>query len=433
MIKRKVIAICVVIMAWSFFSSAKFVHNNVKVINEQGIAVKAIYIDENNNKWFGTSQGLFVYDGSIWMRYSTADHLISDSINALTFEQSSYGPELWVATNKGVSVLAFDVDGVTSATSYTTESGVLGTNIADVAVDSRHNKIFGSEEGITFFQSGTMIHITYDDNKSSLIDAPVNDMAIANDSIYIGYDGGIGRLVSDEVDGITGASRWTSEYGITPLSGNIKAVEIDSKGNQWFGTDAGAEKHVGLSAKENWTLFTEDDGLVNNMVLVIREDADGSMWFGTFGGVSKLLNENWSGYTTAEGLVNDTVYDIAFEGNGTVWFATAGGISKMSGSDISDVDIALGVDAVITDYSNSNVYQDQSKNLVVDFNRTITSPIQLSVYDINGKLMESVNKIHFNGQKLVLKMDPHYASGIYFVKVLNDDGLLFSRKVLLLK
>jgi ligand-binding sensor domain-containing protein len=424
---KKTIVIGIILVSWSFLSSVVF-EGNI----DKNVVVKAIFIDEFGNKWFGTSEGLYVFNDTVWMKYSSDDHLISNRINALTFEQSSYGPEIWVATDQGVSVLAFDVDGVTSATSYSAEDGLMGTKIADVVVDSRSNKFFGSDKGVTFFHDGTMDSITYEDNKTSLIDAPVNDMAISNDSIYIGYSRGIGRLIS-EVDGVTGASRWTNGYGITPLSGNILAVEIDSDGNQWFGTDAGAEKHIGLSAKENWILYTEDDGLANNMVRVIREGKDGSIWFGTEGGVSVLKDDMWTSYNKSDGLAGGIVYDIAFEDDGTVWFATDNGISVMKENAISTVDIALSVDDVMNTFAHARIYQENEKNLVVEFNRTMNAPVQFSVYDIHGKLVGTANKDSFAGHKFIVEMDFQYTTGIYLVQVKDNKGLLISKKVLLLK
>ncbi len=156
-----------------------------------------------------------------------------------------------------------------------------------------------------------------------MVNKPVNDLAHRSDSIYIAQNGGIGRLLSG-VDGITGASRWTSEYGISPLSGNINCITIDSKGHQWFGTDAGAEEHIGLKAKENWILYTTDEGLVNNFVESISEDEAGGMWFGTRGGVSRLFGGNWISYTVAEGLASDTVYDVALMRIPSGWLLTGG-------------------------------------------------------------------------------------------------------------
>ena len=425
--KKKIIIIGALILSWSFFSSAIFQQSPA-----QHVAIKAIYIDEFGNKWFGTRDGLYMFNDIEWTRYSSADHVISEQINALTFEQSINGPELWVATDEGVSVVAFDIDGITGATSYTAEDGVYGTKIMDVVVDSRNYKFFGSDQGITYFHDGSMDSITYNENKSSLLNAPVNDMAIFNDSIYIGYGIGIGRLVS-EVDGVTGASRWTNGYGITPLSGNILAVEIDSDGNQWFGTDAGAEKHLGLNAKDNWLLYTEDDGLVNNMVLVIREDKDGAVWFGTEGGVSMLKNDLWTNYNKSDGLVSDTVYDIAFEENGTIWFATAEGISKMSDGEITTVDITTSNSSSVDVSLSGKIYQISSNNLMVQFNQEVQGPVQISVFDVSGKQVGSSTKNVVTENQMIIQLDDKFQRGIYFVKALTNNGLVLSEKVLLLK
>ncbi len=309
----------------------------VRMESEPGdpFRVRAVYIDSDGVKWFGTSRGLYRYDDLTWVYYTEADHLIGNHVNALTFEASEYGSELWVATEKGVSVVAFDVDGITGSTSYSTSDGLLDEAISDIAVDSRHRKYFGSASGITWLGEGTMDYLTYEDYVQSMVNAPVNVLCLFHDTLYVGADGGIGRFVSG-VDGITGASRWTSEYGITPLSGNIRSILVDSHGHQWFGTDRGAEKHVGHLAKDNWFLYTTEEGLVDNFVISMMEDTDGGMWFGTRGGVSHLYNDQWTSYTTADGLVSDTVYDMALDMDGSVWFATHRGICRLKDSEFGD-------------------------------------------------------------------------------------------------
>lgn len=302
--------------------------------------VRAVYIDSDGVKWFGTSRGLYRYDNLTWVYYTETDHLIGNRVNALTFEASEYGSGLWVATEKGVSVVAFDVDGITGSTSYSTSDGLLDESVSDIAVDSYHHKYFGSASGITWFREGTIEYLIYDDYVQNMVNAPVNVLCLFHDTLYVGADGGIGRFVSG-VDGITGASRWTSEYGMTPLSGNIKSILVDSRGHQWFGTDQGVEEHVGHLAKDNWFLYTTEEGLVDNFVISILEDADGGMWFGTHGGVSHFHNDQWTSYSTADGLVSDTVYDMALDTDGSVWFATHRGICRLKDSGFSDLYLAV--------------------------------------------------------------------------------------------
>jgi ligand-binding sensor domain-containing protein len=101
---------------------------------------------------------------------------------------------------------------------------------------------------------------------------------------------------------------------------------------QWYGSDEGVARHIGTEAKENWTLFAESDGLVNNHVQAINKGHDGIMWFGTKGGVSAFDETNWTNYTTGNGLVANHVLCIAIDIDGSIWFGTDNGVSHFDGN-----------------------------------------------------------------------------------------------------
>ncbi|MFO7935180.1 MAG: two-component regulator propeller domain-containing protein [Bacteroidales bacterium] len=379
----RVLILVFVLMALSF-PARNYDPERMGPLSRGPFRVKAVYVDSYGVKWFGTSRGLYRYDNLTWSYYTENDHLAGNRVNALTFEESAYGPELWVATGKGVSVTAFDIDGITGSTSYTVEDGVLDTAVSDVAVDSYHHKYFGSESGITWFRDGTMEYLTYDMYVQSMVDAPVNVLCLFNDTLYVGADGGIGRFVSG-VDGITGASRWTSEYGISPLSGNIKSILVDSRGHQWFGTDQGVQEHVGHQAKENWFLYTTEDGLVDNYVISILEDGQGGMWFGTRGGVSYLHSGEWTSYTTTDGLVSDTVYDMALDADGSVWFATHRGICRLTGSEFSDIYLDV-PEKVFPDRTLKAWYHPGEDAIHLVYHLKRPGTVTARLYSVNGTL-----------------------------------------------
>jgi len=68
--------------------------------------VTAVCVDGLGVKWFGTKNGLTRFDGTSWTTYTTADSLAGNQVNSIAFETTSYGPEIWVGTNNGVSVIS---------------------------------------------------------------------------------------------------------------------------------------------------------------------------------------------------------------------------------------------------------------------------------------------------------------------------------------
>jgi ligand-binding sensor domain-containing protein len=396
--------------------------------------VRAVHVDEFGVKWFGTSKGLLRYDGKEWLYYTGNDHLMNNEVLALEFEQAASGPELWVATVKGVSVVAYNVDGVTAATSYTMQDGLLNDSVSSITVDTRNNKFFGSEDGIIYFHSGIMDTIRYADYIGSMVNKPVNDLAHRSDSIYIAQNGGIGRLISG-VDAITGASRWTSEYGISPLSGNINCITIDSKGHQWFGTDEGAEEHIGLKAKENWILYTTGEGLVNNFVESISEDDAGGMWFGTRGGVSRLFDDNWISYTVADGLASDTVYDVAFDAD-TIWMATRRGISSLVDGQFSGI-YTSSKDKAAAGFEMKSSYHPGEDAILLSYSLPRTAQVEARLYGIDGSLVGQWNNLPgfhgLNHVKLPLAGhgSKHLESGIYILRMAHGGRADASKLVII--
>lgn len=118
--------------------------------------VKAICLDGNGVKWFGTENGLVSYNGSQWQSYKSSSEknsLAHNRVNDIAFEVSEYGPELWLATDNGVSVMGIQsFDAVTFATPYRTDNTELIANqVLTTAVDPGHVRWFGTLSGVSSF------------------------------------------------------------------------------------------------------------------------------------------------------------------------------------------------------------------------------------------------------------------------------------------
>lgn len=76
----------------------------------------------------------------------------------------------------------------------------------------------------------------------------------------------------------------------------------------WFGAwDNGVLRYNG----ERFANLTIKDGLPNNIVTAIYEEAGGGMWFGTLGGgVSRYDGEQFATFTIKDGLADDSVVAI---------------------------------------------------------------------------------------------------------------------------
>ena len=85
----------------------------------------------------------------------------------------------------------------------------------------------------------------------------------------------------------------------------------------WVGTHAGG---VSRFDGEKWTSYTEADGLIDNGVRCIAQDAEGGYWFGTDGGVSHFDGGRWTSYGQRDGLAFTPVNFIFPDRDGGIWF-----------------------------------------------------------------------------------------------------------------
>ena len=134
----------------------------------------------------------------------------------------------------------------------------------------------------------------------------------------------------------------------------VSSLRAGSDGDLWIGTAKGATRlpsgEAGSQAAQN---FTSADGLGTGPVIALFEAADGAMWFGSGAGGVSRLNRRTKGreassnddpspafttFTTADGLNNNTVRRIAQDAEGTMWFAGGsqvgagnGGLSRYDG------------------------------------------------------------------------------------------------------
>ncbi|NPA35430.1 MAG: hypothetical protein GXO47_01120 [Chlorobi bacterium] len=292
--------------------------------------ITSVYIDDEDVKWFGTTEGLVSFDGEQWTVYSTDDGVAGEHINQLSCQKSAAGNELWVATNDGVSVLAYDIDGITSATVYAIDnSGLISDTVTALTVDAGNVRWFATDEGVSIFAVSDWLSLTY----SEMRHKKIISMGSASDGWnYMGTEGdGVARYRFDEVDGITGASLIDTDWSRIP-DDNVLSVCVVSDTCQWYGTTKGAGCHVGRDTRLGWTVYTKDEGLINDTVTAIFEDSKGVVWFGSPDGLCSFDGENWNYYTKENGLSDNKINDICEDSGGSVWIATDNGISVYDGS-----------------------------------------------------------------------------------------------------
>ncbi|MBN1416654.1 MAG: SpoIIE family protein phosphatase [Bacteroidales bacterium] len=154
--------------------------------------IRAIDIDDEDNLWVCTSEGVQVI-GRNSLTITSSEGLSNNSCNDVYLDSSGIS---WIATDDGLNKITMRPDGSFSLSTFTVSDGLLSNSIMFVERDHRG-------------------------------------------SIWIGHEKGLSRLDA-------GSDRFYSYSGVdgfTPLETYLKAVSVDEYNNVWIGTVGGLVKY----------------------------------------------------------------------------------------------------------------------------------------------------------------------------------------------
>jgi len=331
-----------------FVKGPYFNPDNSGILSEK---VTVIHIDSFDVKWFGTDMGISRFDGVDWDTINTDSILLTGGgkdagllnsyIRDLAYERTGYGHEVWIATDSGLSVLSYSIDGVTSATTYHTNhptvSDIIHDSIRVVGVDARHNRWIGTPAGISIYHGSDWADTTFffsenlEWDELSDVELTSMDSYDKDTMIYITSHGaGVIRYQYDAVDGFTGASAYGEDWSGL-LSNTVNTVTVVDT-IQWIGSAEGAYWHTGNEVKpqSKWDYFDLDLISKSSNVTAIEVDNNGNVWFGTDSGLVIRTDQGWYEYTDDEGIINPVVNDIKKDFSDHVWIATDGGVEYFS-------------------------------------------------------------------------------------------------------
>jgi ligand-binding sensor domain-containing protein len=307
-----------------------------------GIPAKAYYaalVDNNNNKWFLTELGIVSFSAGKWTLHNENSKIGTDNLRDIAYRNNPGGPEFWIASSNGATVTTLPFDAKTEATTYLAENAaLLSNNVVKVTFGKGPLRWFGTDKGISAFSDNKWLALSYDDTYPSAMfkEYPITAIATnpAGDSLYVGTDGaGIARVYRSDVDVITGASVYAQWGPIILPSDKIYSIYIAPDGTKWFGTDQGVATHKGNNTLENWTVYTTEEGLVNNFVSAITADKKGNLWFGTKGGgISVFDGSVWTSYTVSNGLNSNNILCLSVDNDGVIWIGTDDGVASYNGT-----------------------------------------------------------------------------------------------------
>ncbi|MCC7430601.1 SpoIIE family protein phosphatase [bacterium] len=305
-------------------------------------SVLGIVQDEKGRIWFGTKNGISMFDGNEFVNFT-----LPNEQNFIVSIFCDKNQTVWVALPIGL--FTFDVK--TSSASEVAEFNNL--NVHTIFQDKNNNVWFGTRLGLKKFDGQNFETFT---NENGLPDNFVTAISQSSDGkllfgTFNGYvsrfdgknftnfskkDGLPGETVNSIFSNSKGKTLVATDKGVfefsgkkfivtrklEPLSGKkITSVTQDKDENFWFGTKNGI-----VQLTQNFLkTYSTKDGLGNDIVNFLFVDLENNLWVATESGVTKLYTKPFELFTTNEGLSNNNVTAISEDKNGNIWFGTSGG------------------------------------------------------------------------------------------------------------
>lgn len=312
--------------------------------------------DKDGHLIVGTlGQGVFWYDADgKYQHISKAEGLSSDFVLSLCMDREG---NLWVGTDgdglnrikrkffnppaglrpldakstaedeRGGLWAAFNASGASYWSSNSAQDFAVGRSQTawSILVDRRQQVWLGTwDEGLFQFQTN---HFTL---------APGAE--ILGRRIFALFEDRSGQLWDGTQNGLArwDGQNWKIYTTHDGLSENIvRAIAEDAAGNFWIGLESGGlnffkdGKFVSYRAKEN--------GLPGNDISALYADPDGVLWVGTSGhGLARFQNGKWTRYSTANGLASDSISYIIEDGGGDLWIGSNMGLMRIQKKSLDD-------------------------------------------------------------------------------------------------
>ncbi|MEO0975462.1 MAG: two-component regulator propeller domain-containing protein, partial [Pseudomonadota bacterium] len=90
-------------------------------------------------------------------------------------------------------------------------------------------------------------------------------------------------------------------------------------------TATGAKANLASPADPPTHVFTVADGLNQQRVLDIAQDADGYLWVATFGGINRIDGKHFESFTTSDGLRENLMISLTVDDHNRLWGGDADG------------------------------------------------------------------------------------------------------------
>lgn len=300
------------------------------------------FVDKDGTLWFSSNGGgVFHYNGITFKNYTEKNGLSSNQVFSITLDQND---NLWFGTPEGLTKynrkhfehIKLPYQDTTSLWLDKVYPVINPNAVYSLETDNNNNLWIGTTGGGVYKYDGRNF-------KSYLteIGRKQEDSLYHNWVSYIKKDNKGNMWFASMTNG--GVSQFNGNYFThysvkDGLSDNmVRIIYPDSKGTHWFGfngnRNSGLTKFDGTSFKT----YSVEDGLCHQQVRAICEDKNGELWIGAdHGNLCIFDGEKFSEFNY-HGRNFSNVFFIIKDIEEHIWFGGRNGIWKFDGQNLTEL------------------------------------------------------------------------------------------------
>lgn len=324
-------------------ATGRFMHYQHDEIDNKSIShnsIYSIYKDADQNMWVGTFAGgvnIHNRDGNRFVHYRhTSEKNSLSHNNVLSITESSTG-KLWIGTDGGGLNL---FDPVTKNFTHFghvpgNKNSICGDYVLSVCEDGKGNVWVGTwGNGLTVFNPGTNKYTHYTnrrDDPGSLSNHNVWQIfRDRENNIWVGTYGGGLNLYDSVANSFIRFDDNTSSI----VMKQIYSITDDNNGNLLIGTDGGGLRVFNKRSRKFTTYIHENgkNSVSDDRINFVYGDRQQNFWLATMSGLNYFdtKKKTFTVYKTEDGLPNNTIFGIMEDAAGNLWISTNRGISRFN-------------------------------------------------------------------------------------------------------
>lgn len=385
--------------------------------------------DKNRNLWFGTSDGIYRYDGKLFTNYRFIDGLNVDRVSKMMEDREG---NIWFGANGGIvryDPLASTLKGSPSFTSIKIPPvnssdfvADLTGNLNNLATKKQVTHIIEDRNGAIWFCAGYNVYRSNGESHDAIVTAIGNFLKTEKVQMSVGSpdDFGIWGIFEDkEGNFLISAVACGCCYNVTNrLNGtraNHPCLLNNCKHDLHNPQDLAAHnKEIAVS----FSKVTRDNDNTSMAFTTAFKDRVGNIWVGGEKGAYRYDGKQFVRFTKNDNLSKSVVATIYEDKNGNIWFCTGANNKDYQGSGVFRYDPSV---SLSTGYPSLTQFTTKDG---------LCSNHAFSNNAISTMIEDNTGKIWFGGDAGICCYNPGSGSFTNFTEKdnVNDDHVGFILK-----